>query len=308
MLGDGQKTFRQRLQRVQRRREAGQFEYWSGFVTDTFFWDDENIRLAHDTGCLSLFVGVESFEDTEWLGKVNKKQNAKRGQVDLISRCIDGGVLFKYGLVFDPTERTVAEMSRELDIICDTPEIPLPLFIFTAIPFPGTPLFHDRVAKGQILPNTKLRDLESSTLSVKPIDPIEDVVHFIQNEKNFRGRRKRALAHQFDFLRRYRRSLSYDQQLLSLLSMSAMLFPGKFSSPGSVFMKKRPRTHVSTTDRLDDVYTPRLAVDSRYARHFDPTVLVDANGELNPLIQDDALDTRFRGAASSAPEKQEISA
>jgi len=294
LLGDGQKTFADRIARVEERRQAGQFEHWGGFVTDTFFWKEENIRLAHETGCISLFVGVESFDDTEWLGSVNKSQNAKQSQVELIRRCLDGGVLFQYGLVFDPTERTVEQMYREMDIICDTPEIPVPLFMFTAIPFPGTPLFHERIEKDQILPNTKMRDLESSTLTLKPIDPVEDVVDFIKTGKNFRNYRRRVLAHQIDFLKRYKHSLSFDQKLVSTLGVGAILFPGRFSSPGSMFVKKRPRTHVSTTDHLDPVYTPRMHVDRRWRSYFEPTVIVDAGGQLNPALQDDALDTRFR--------------
>ena len=196
--------------------------------------------------------------------------------------------------MFDPTERTVAQMRREMDIICDTAEIPLPLFMFTAIPFPGTPLFHEKVEKKQILPNTKMRDLESSTLCVKPLEPIEDVVRFIQTGKNFRGYRNRVLAHQVAFMRRYRHALSFDQKLVSNLGMAAILFPGKFSSPASLAMKMRPRTHVSTTDRLDDVYTPTLPVHQRYRHYFEPTVIVDEGGEINPMLQDDALDTRFR--------------
>ena len=61
-----------------------------------------------------------------------------------------------------------------------------------------------------------------------------------------------------------------------------------------MFVHKRARTHISTTERLDDVYTPCLPVNTRYLDHFLPTVLVDAAGEINPKLQDDALDTRFR--------------
>lgn len=294
LLGDGQKTFANRIERVRRRRAAGQFKHWGGFVTDTFFWKEENIRLARETGCISLFVGVESFDDSDWLGSVNKSQNAKHSQVELIRRCLDGGVLFQYGLVFDPTERTVAQMYREMDIICDTPEIPVPLFMFTAIPFPGTPLFHERIEKNQILPNTKMRDLESSTLCLKPIDPVEEVVQFIKTGKNFRNYRRRVLAHQVQFLKRYRHTLSFDQKLVSTLGVAAILYPGKFSSPGSIFVRKGPRTHLSTTDRLDRVYTPMMHVDKRWRDYFEPTVIIDSGGQLNPALQDDALDTRFR--------------
>jgi len=297
-VGDGQKTFRQRIDQVRRRREAGQFKYWGGFVTDTFFWDESNIQLAQQTGCLSLFVGVEAFDDATWLDGVNKAQNARHNQIELIRRCVDGGVLFQYGLVFDPTERTVAQMYREMDIICDTPEIPLPLFMFTAIPFPGTPLFRDRMRKNQILPYTKMRDLESSTLCLQPTEPVEDVVRFIKTGKNFRGYRKRAIAHQVEFLQRYAQALSFDQKVVSTLSVAAILFPGKFSSPGSMLKRMRPRTHISTTERLDDVYTPRLSVHRKYRSYFDPTVIVDAGGELNPRLHDDAM-----GAAPEVAER-----
>ena len=174
------------------------------------------------------------------------------------------------------------------------PLVAVPLFIFTSIPFPGTPLFHELIAEDRILPNTKMRDLESSTLSVQPLDPIDDVVGFIRGGKNLRGHRRRVMRHQREHIARYRDSLSLDQKIVSNLAVAAILFPGQFSSPKSLFVNKRPRTHVSTTDRLDDVYTPRLRVDSRWAHHFEPTVLVGDSGELNPKIAEDALDTRFR--------------
>ena len=294
LLGDGAAGFRRRIERFQRRRESGQFRGWTGFVTDTFFWEEENIRLARETGCVSLFVGVESFDDAMWLKSVNKKQNTQLGQVELIRRCIEGGVVFQYGLVYDPTLQSLEQMYHQLDLICSHDDIPAPNFIFMAIPFPGTPFFQDRYAKGLILPNTKMRDLEGSTLSLKPIDPIDDVVYFIRNGRNFRGYRKRFLLHQARFLWRYRKSLSYFQKAISWATAFAILAPGSFSSPGAVFVRKRPRTNVSTTDRLDSVYTPRLPVASRYESWFEPTWLTDAAGELNPQLVDDAMATRYR--------------
>jgi radical SAM superfamily enzyme YgiQ (UPF0313 family) len=294
LLGDGPDAFRQRLERVQKRREAGQFRYWSGFVTDTFFWDEDNIRLAADTGCLSVFVGVESFDDSMWLKSVNKKQNSRMNQVELIERCLEAGVIFQYGLVYDPTIQTVEQMHHQLELICDHPEIPAPNFIFMAIPFPGTPFFQDRYEKDLILPGTRMRDLEGSTLSLKPVDPVEDVVHFIRNGRNFRGYRARFLKHQLKFLWRHRKTLGRDHMLLSSLTAAAILAPGSFSSPGAVFIRKGGRTHVSSTERLDAVYTPRLPVASRYASWFEPTLITEANGELNPKLEEDAFATRYK--------------
>ena len=291
-LGDGNKTFADRMAAVKKRIDTGQFQYWFAFVTDTFFWDENNISLARDSGCISLFVGVESFLDRKWLDNVNKSQNAKQDQVELITRCLDGGILFKYGLVFDPTERTTEHMYQEMDVICDTPEIPIPLFTFTATPYPGTPQFRKRVEQGLILPNTKMRDLESSTLCVKPIQPMEEVVDFIKTGKNFRNYRGRVYRHQLQFLKRYRHSLNWQQKIYANLNVAAILFPRAFSSPYSYLHQARPRTHISTTERLDDVYTPRRPIDSKFRHYFEPTVLIDAGGELNPAVQDDALGER----------------
>jgi len=294
LLGDGKDSFQRRIERVQRRRDTGQFRYWSGFATDTFFWDEDNIRFARETGCLSLFVGVESFEDSMWLQSVNKKQNSRKNQVDLIRRCVEGGIIFQYGLVYDPTIQTLEQMYQQLDLICDHPEIPAPNFIFMSIPFPGTPFFQDRFQQGLILPNTRMRDLEGSTLSLQPLDPVDEVVHFIRNGRNFRGYRKRFLKHQAKFLWRYRHALGRDQMLLSSLTAAAILAPGSFSSPGAIFVRKGKRTHVSGTERLDAVYTPRLPVHSRYETWFQPTRIIEANGELNPLLAEDALATRYK--------------
>lgn len=235
-----------------------------------------------------------------WLETVNKKQNSRMNQVELIRHCLEAGIIFQYGLVYDPSVQSVEEMHRQLDLICDHPEIPAPNFIFTAIPFPGTPFFHERYEQGKILPNTKMRDLEGSTLSLRPVDSVEESVHFIRNGRNFRGYRRRFLQHQAKFLWHYRHSLNAFAMTVSTLTAMAILAPAVFSSPGAVFVRKRPRTHVSTTERLDEVYTPRLPVASQYESWFEPTRITDAAGELNPLLADDALATHFRRSSRRA--------
>ena len=209
----------------------GYFRYWHAFVSDTFLWNDENLALAREAGCFSIFVGVESF-DEGWLRRVNKPQNNRYAQVDLIRKCLDGGILFQYGLVFDPTERTLAEMHRELALICDNPEIPAPNFIFMAVPFPATPFFHDRLARGLILPDTKVRDLEGSTLTLRPLDPIEDVARFIATAKNLRGYAARHLRRHARFLWRYRRSLSAAQAAVSTVIVGEHPGSGVGVEPG----------------------------------------------------------------------------
>ncbi|WP_116368814.1 B12-binding domain-containing radical SAM protein [Parahaliea mediterranea] len=290
IMGSGPDSFRERVQRFDQRRRAGQFKYWSGFVTDTFFWEDANIDFARDTGCISVFVGVESFDDEQWLGEQNKKQNSRYNQADLLRRACDGGVLVQYGLVYDPTRHSLAQMRKELAIICDNPEIPPPNFIFTAIPFPGTPFFRDSLEQGLLLPNTHMRHMEGSTLSLKPtLDPQPEVVDFIRSGRRFAGFRGRFLRHQAKFLKRYRHSLNRDQMLLSSIATAAIMAPTAVLGPGAILRRKVQRTHVSTTEVLDSVYTPRLPVAEAYRHYFLPTNLVDWGGEVNPALADDVL-------------------
>jgi hypothetical protein len=92
------------------------------------------------------------------------------------------------------------------------------------------------------------------------------------------------------------------------MCMTAMLYPRAFSSPLSYTKTLRPRTHVSTTERLDDIYTPCLPIESKYEHYFNPTVLIDEGGQINSRLQDDALGGSKKSAATTQPiEVREIS-
>jgi hypothetical protein len=289
--GADRQFFSDRLELLSELRQQGHFRFWSGFATNAFFWNDDEIRLAQRSGCFSLLVGVESF-DEGWLSRVNKAQNNRYPQVDMIRRCLEAGILFQYGLVFDATERRLADMHRELNFICDTPEIPPPNFIFSAIPFPATPFFRERYRAGLLLPNLKIRDLEGSTLSMQPLDAPKDVAHFLSTAKNMKGYQRRAIKHQAQFLNRYRHSLGPEQALASTISLGGLLWPTMVSNPLSIVKKKLPRTHVCTTDRLDCVYSPRLPVDTAFSHYFQPTMITDSGGRLNERLADDLLGGR----------------
>jgi hypothetical protein len=291
--GPDREFFLERMALFRELRSSGRLGAWSAICTNTILWDEENLALAREAGCISLFIGVESF-DAAWLRCVNKTHNNRYSQTELIARCLRAGILFQYAIVFDPTERRIADLERELRLICDTPEIPPPASIFLCVPFPGTPFFHDRLAQGLILPNTKTRDLEGSTLSLKPLDGIEEVGDYIRRIKYFHGFRKALAQHQARFLWHYRRSLTPVQKLLSFACMLSLLSPSAVSDPRNVFIPKRRRTHVSTTDRLDCVYSPRRPVDRALAHYFKPTAVTNAAGDLNEELLDDVMDVRYQ--------------
>jgi hypothetical protein len=65
------------------------------------------------------------------------------------------------------------------------------------------------------------------------------------------------------------------------------------SNPKTLVARRRPRTHVSTTDRLDGVYRPVRRVASAFEGWFRPTTITDDAGALNPALADDLLATRY---------------
>jgi hopanoid C-2 methylase len=300
-----QRFFEDRVQLLKDMRRRGHFQYWTAFVTDAFFWSDKNVKLAQESGCIMLFVGVESF-DQEWLNAVNKPQNCRHSQVELIRTCMDAGVLFQYGLVYDPSQRAAAAMQHELAYICSEALVPLPNYIFMATPMPGTPFFADRARRGLILPRTRLRDLEGSTLTLQPVDDMDHATTYARGVKKMRGLRLRALTHQLKHLLRYRHSLSPLQALASSATLMSTLVPHALSLPHNLFVERRRRTHVSTTEVQDVCYTPRAQVASRFAALFQPTLVTLADGSLNEALADDLLDTRYRGARRIAKTREQL--
>jgi len=292
--GNDRDYFIEKLELLKDLREKGYFKYWSAILTNDFLWDDEIVALAKESGCFSLFFGVESF-DTIWLNKVNKKQNIRVDQLELIEKCTKAGILFQFGLVFDPSERSITSMKRELEYILSNPIIPTPLFFFTAIPFPGTPFFHKKYSEGRILPNTKARDLESSTLCLHPLEnSIEETALFIKKIKYFVNDRRKILKHEIKFILKNKKHLDIDQILVSFFSTIHLFSPHVFSNFNNLLVKKNQRTHISTTESLDCVYTPIKQLPSKYAQYFEPTYITNEIGELNELILEDLVATRYK--------------
>lgn len=286
--GNDRMYFLERLELIKDMRKDGFFSDWGALVTSDFFFKDENLELVRDAGCFGLFTGVEAF-DTQWLKK-NKIQNIRFSQVDLIRKCLDAGIVFNYGLIIDVTTRSIANLRQELDFITDTPDITLPAYLVPPIPILGTPFFYDCLNKGSILPETKLRDLDSVTLSLQPLDNIDEVADFLRNILSFRGYRLRALRHSLGFLKRYRSKLDKFQLIVALnstLMLCAETLVTSCSWIGS--QRKRNHTHISTREPLDDVYTPAFCVDSSYEDYFKPTMVTDKTGCLSEELTEDII-------------------
>ena len=287
--GNSRRYYHQRTDLLGELWREKRFGNWTALVTSDFFLKDDNIERARKAGCLGMFSGVESF-DMGVLRRFNKLQNTPLPQVELIRRCLDAGLIFAYGLVFDLSERTLAECREELSFITGTPEIPLPAFVNQAIPLLGTPYFRRCVEDGGLLPLTKLRDMDGSTLVQYPLDPIDDVIEFLRGLPNLKGYRRRVLRHSAGFLRRYGRRLDRVQMAIALSSALMTVAPGLASAPtrlGRNLSGHAGRSYLTTTEPLDHHFSPGLPVAARYRDHFRPTMITDAEGGLDESVAPD---------------------
>ena len=145
------------------------------------------------------------------------------------------------------------------------------------IPLLGTPLFFEYLNKDEILPRTRIRDLDGTTLSLRPWESLESFADFWPRALRWQDRKTRMVARTFRFARRYRKMLGTLSQFVNLGNTATQLLPR---------YRNRKRTFISTTDCLDPVYNPAFRVDSRFASYFQPTYLTDAAGHLNPQLSE----------------------
>jgi len=287
--GNDRQYFFDRLELIKDLRKDGYIKSWSALVTNDFFFNDENLALVKDAGCIALFSGLESF-DFKWLQSVNKLHNTRIEQIEMVRKCLEHGIVFLYGTMLDVTHRHLVDLRRELDFIFGNSEITLPSYISIIVPILGTPVFYECLEAGSILPLTKLRDMESTTLCVKPLDPVDEVTKFIYDIQTLQGYKRRAIRHSWKFYRRYRSYLSKFQMLVALgnaVKISCQITPNITALPNSLRPRNQRRTHLSTTELLDKVYQPSFRVNPRYQSYFKPTFLTDQNGEISKELASD---------------------
>jgi hopanoid C-2 methylase len=278
--GNDREYFVSRIDIIRGLWKKGHFKGWAALVTNDFFLNDENLSLARESGCLALFSGVESF-DIRWLQNARKLQNTRMPQSEMIRKCLDAGIVFLYGMMLDPFTRSIQDLRSELEFIFDTPEISLPSYLSIPVPIPGTPFFYENVEKGALLPMTKLRDLDSTTISMWPLGPIDEAVAFVEDIASMRRYRKQIVLHTAAFLRRYRSIFSLEQLLIVLGNALNLSAPVLFTAPRWARRSTRHRrTYVSTTEPVDAVYSPSFPVSSKYERYFQPTMVTDRYGGL----------------------------
>ena len=143
-----------------------------------------------------------------------------------------------------------------------------------------------------MLPDTKLRDMDGTTIMQRPVDDMDEVVKFVEDLQSLRGFQKRIIKHSIDFTRIYGRKLTKMQLIFATgagLLVCAQRLTTSLTGLGWASRPKRPRTFISSTEPLDHMYTPAFRVDSRFESYFRPTMVTDKRGELHQDILESGL-------------------
>jgi radical SAM superfamily enzyme YgiQ (UPF0313 family) len=121
---------------------------WASQASMTLTRDPELLKLAAESGCVTLFFGVESLSPKN-LRDVNKTFNHVPQFEEAMKIVHDHDIMVVAGLIFGLDHDDEGVFERTLHF-CERNRIELPSF-FLLTPLPGTPLFQRMESEGRLL-------------------------------------------------------------------------------------------------------------------------------------------------------------
>jgi radical SAM superfamily enzyme YgiQ (UPF0313 family) len=121
---------------------------WASQASMTLTRDPELLKLAAESGCVSLFIGVESLS-SENLKEVNKAFNRVSQFEEAMKALHDHDIMILSGFIFGLDHDDEGVFERTLRF-CERNRIELPTF-FILTPLPGTALFQRMESEGRLL-------------------------------------------------------------------------------------------------------------------------------------------------------------
>jgi radical SAM superfamily enzyme YgiQ (UPF0313 family) len=267
---------------------------WAALVTQNILHDRALISMLAKMKCVSLFVGLESF-DREMLRRYNKKQNLGRHNViDDIVFAESVGIGIGYGYLFDPRMQTADAMKEQVRMIGANPKLPMPTYLSVVAPLAGTESFWEDLKNGALAANLRLRDLDGETICYASLaDSSQALVDF--SEKIFRRpwtlvRRSTII---WKTIRRIFRAGSFNPIRWYLIGASNLhAFVWSSVSTSAV------RTYLAGSDVLDPQYFERPSdlTDADRTRYFEPIYLTDSEGRPSEWLKQYSLRAWSRSA------------
>lgn len=294
------------LQVCELMRKHPKIRGWAALVTQNIMHDRDLIKYMADAKCMTLFFGLESF-DQVLLKKYRKKQNLGRNHniIDDIAFAESNEIGIGYGYLFDPRLQTVEQMDRQIRMIGEHPALPMPVYLSVVAPLAATEGFWNDLASGQLRANLRLRDLDGETIAYSNlVDNTGAIVDFL--EKLFR--RPWTIVSRFSILtktlRRIVRSGTYDPVRWYIIAAANLhCFVWSSTSPA------KARTYLAGSELLDPQYEEFPADISRedYKHYFEPITLTDETGGpadwLKPYVP---LSSKQRSRQEQEPVEAEL--
>ena len=236
---------------------------------------------------------VSSPSTTRGFAASTRTTTTAYSQLDLISRCIEAGILFQYGIVFDPTERRIADLDRELRLICARPGDPAAQFHFPGDPFPGHALLPRPAGEGP--DPAQYEDARPGR-----IDPVPALPGW--------RRRGRVLHPEGEVFPRLPAGDPGASGAVPLaLPWKPQPAPGRpvhLQRPQPVFAEHdvepgqpagpQTRSYARQHHRPPGLRLQSAPpVASEFQRYFEPTAITTPTGDLHPEILDDVMDVRY---------------
>jgi radical SAM superfamily enzyme YgiQ (UPF0313 family) len=123
-------------------------KWWTSQTTMASMRDDEFLRLAAESGCKALFLGLESVNQRS-LDESSKGHNQVEGYRDLMRRAHAHGIAVQAGIIFGFEDDDLDIFQRTVDVMCD---IGLDnATISLLVPYPGTPAYARLNGEGRII-------------------------------------------------------------------------------------------------------------------------------------------------------------
>lgn len=125
-------------------------KWWLTQASIDVAWDDDLLDLMKASGCIGIFIGIESFK-MESLADAQKHQNKLAYYKKAVSKLHEKGICVMAGFIagFDhDTPETIIKMARQLlDTGIDVP------FLSILTPFTGTRIYEQLKKEGRLIPD-----------------------------------------------------------------------------------------------------------------------------------------------------------
>ena len=252
---------------------------WGALITQNTLRDRDFIMRLADAKCRILFTGIESLSP-EFLKLHNKKQNLSKNfdpkrDIDFVERA---GISILYPYLFDPRISTAAEMHEQIVVLARQSGFPLPTFLSFVSPLAGTSLFWDSAAKGELLPNLALRDLDGGTIAYRNlVDTPENLARFAHAiYTNPAALFSRTQILRSTLQRAARARLADPGHLYALTASNLSLF-----TTGWTHRRAPRRSYMGGDAQVDVQYNshPADISPSDFERYFEPIRVTNASGE-----------------------------